>query len=72
MGSIKEVMPDEAEPGQVENAGMHGTQDARRVDTGPDDSDGTNGDQLFFEHGELVDLGNNRPFLLRGDMVELR
>jgi hypothetical protein len=25
-----------------------------------------------YEKGDIVDLGNQRPFLLRGDMVELR
>jgi len=25
-----------------------------------------------YERGDIVDLGNQRPFLLRGDMVELR
>lgn len=28
--------------------------------------------QPLFEEGELVDLGDHRPFLRRGDMVELR
>lgn len=27
---------------------------------------------LTYEKGDIVDLGNQRPFLLRGDMVELR
>lgn len=26
----------------------------------------------MYERGDIVDLGNQRPFLLRGDMVELR
>lgn len=28
--------------------------------------------QPFFDKGELVDFGNQRTFLLRGDLVELR
>lgn len=71
-GAIKDVMADLPKPGQMQNTAMRGGLEGYLVEPQQLDSGEDNGTQLSFEQGELVDLGNNRPFLLRGDLVELK
>jgi hypothetical protein len=43
--------------------------DSALLDSQPTDNDST---QPIYKMGELVDFGDSRTFLLRGDLVELR
>jgi hypothetical protein len=46
--------------------------DGETFDGGVAENESETSFQALFEKGEVVDLGDQRPFLLRGDMVELR
>lgn len=70
--TIKSTMEDKPAREGIRNSGMGSTVCEEIIDTFPAASPGNDDNNApFFERGELVDLGINRPFLLQGDMVEL-
>lgn len=71
--ALQSVVIDMPVKGTIKNPLLADAFDGRILDKHEDlGNDDIDSQSPFFEAGELVDFGDTRPFLLKGDMVDLR
>lgn len=67
-----QIISDSANENLLSSISYTAYDDFKTFDEGAAENEFDDPIQLTFEKGEPVDLSNQRPFLRRGDMVELR